>query len=373
MSDATRILWWSDAYWPQIGGIEVLYSQLVPRLAARGFDITVVTNGVDGQASHDAFDGVAIRRLPFHSAIRNPGSGMRTEVLSDVAALKAETQPDIVHLTFPSPSSFFHLMTGNSGSARTICSIHTAFPQTQPSTDTLVRRMLVDSDHVTANSKATLRRALEAAPDIRDRASVIYNGISSVESAPSALSFDPPTILCIARLVEKKGLDVLLRALAIVRDTTPAARLVVAGDGPERHNLESLAGLLDIEDSVDWLGWVEPRDIPDVIDSATMLAVPSRTMEPFGIVAVEAMQMGRPVVCSDQGGLPEVVQHGTTGFVVPAGDATALANAILELLRNPPLAQRMGEAGILRARERFSIERCVDEHEALFREIVVRR
>ena len=124
---------------------------------------------------------------------------------------------------------------------------------------------------------------------------------------------------------------------------------------------------LCLGDNVTFTGWVQPAAIPELIDSATLLVVPSRTTEPFGLVAVEAMQMSRPVICTNQGGLPEVVEAGKTGFVVAADDTSALADAMIRLLENPTLARQLGEAGRIRADDCFSIERCIDAYELLYR------
>ena len=372
MPDPLRILWWSDTYWPAIGGIEVLASHLVPGLALRGFQMRVATSHNGGLALPDIenHDGIGIHRFRFHEALTTRRKDLWSEVLANVMRMKSEFRPDVVHLTFPSPSGIFHLLSDKAWKAPTITAIHTAFPPRSQSAESLAHRMLVASSLVTANSHAMLVQAVEIAPEIETRASVIYNGVPRPQREPSPLPFNPPIIACIARLVGKKGVDVALRAHAITRERFPDVRMIVAGDGPERQQLEALALDLGLAGCVTFMGWVEPAEIPEVIDSVTLLVVPSRTAEPFGIVAVEAMQMSRPVICTNQGGLPEVVEADKTGFVVPADDPQALADAILRLLENPTLARELGEAGRVRAGNCFAIERCIDAHEMLYRTAV---
>jgi glycogen(starch) synthase len=106
------------------------------------------------------------------------------------------------------------------------------------------------------------------------------------------------------------------------------------------------------------------------MNSATLALVPSRWREAFGLVALQAMQMARPVVASDMGGLPEVVAHGETGLVVPKEDPAAVAQAVVQLLENRRLAEEMGAAGRRRAEKLFSFDRYVQEYESLYRKLV---
>lgn len=372
-SAGTRILWWSDTYWPHIGGIELLGAHLLPRLIERGFEVVVLTSQ-RGQTlpNQEVHDNVSIRRLPLHEALQANRTDLWAHVIAGIRQLKSELRPDVVHLNFPSPSCIFHLLTEKAWRAPTLVAIRTAFPPQARASDTLTHRMLGSSAWVTANSQAMLRDAWSIAPEIRERSSVIYNGLPTLQCEPSPLLFNPPVIVCVARLVEKKGIDIALRAFAIVKQRIPGVRMIVAGDGPEAAKLHALAHEIGVTDSVEFKGWVEPAAIAGVIDCATLVLVPSRSTEPFGIVAVEAMQMARPVIVTDQGGLPEVVDDGKTGFVVAADDSDALARVAILILENPTLAQRLGEAGKRRAETCFSIDRYTDEHEALYRRLAKR-
>jgi glycosyltransferase involved in cell wall biosynthesis len=286
-----------------------------------------------------------------------------------VRALKRNWQPDILHLHFPSPSGIFHLRTLNASSAPVVLAMHTHMPDWKTGSNTLSGLLLQQSAWVTANSAATLQLARDAAQEITGRSSIIYNGLAEPSLPPAPLNKHQAIVACAGRLVLKKGIDVAIRAMVPVRQQIPHARLLIAGDGPERSRLEQLATDLGLGDRVAFRGWVKPENMSAFLNEATVLAVPSRTMEPFGNVAVEAMQMGRPVVATSEGGLAEVVAHGDTGFLVNSEDAAALAKRIVELMANPELSKKMGEAGRARARLLFSLERYVQDYIKLYRSL----
>jgi glycosyltransferase involved in cell wall biosynthesis len=143
---------------------------------------------------------------------------------------------------------------------------------------------------------------------------------------------------------------------------------VLAGDGFERPTLARLAEELGIASDVHFLGWVPNSALPEYYRAAALSVVPSLE-EGFGIPAAEAMGCEVPVVASDAGGLPEVVEHGVTGLIVPRGDSRALAQAIGSLLENPELRRRMGAAGRERALRLFDWDRTAAQLEELYREV----
>jgi glycosyltransferase involved in cell wall biosynthesis len=159
----------------------------------------------------------------------------------------------------------------------------------------------------------------------------------------------PPTVLFIGRDFARKGGDVLLAAFALVREVLPDAVLRIVGpaasDAPE-PGVEMLGSLRKTVPA-------EAARLTEALRTADVFCFPTR-YEPFGIVLLEAMAMGKPCVASDTFAVPEMVLDGETGYTVPAGDAAALASRLLEVLRDPPLARRLGEAGHCRVREHFS-------------------
>lgn len=160
-----------------------------------------------------------------------------------------------------------------------------------------------------------------------------------------------PTILAVARLVEEKGLQILLQAMPMVIKELPDARLLIAGRGPYRPVLEKTAEALGIREKISFLGWLKPENLKTVYRDASLFALPSIWEEGLGMVFVEAGLMGRPVVASDRGGIRDVIRHGTNGLLVPPGNAVALADAIVKVLKDRHLARSMGLAGNRIARD----------------------
>ena len=197
---------------------------------------------------------------------------------------------------------------------------------------------------------------------------VIWPGTHDAPARPPLEG--PPTITCAGRLRVEKGLDVLVRAFARVREHLPQARLSVAGDGPALPMLRALIDRLGLGESVILHGQLGGDALSAALMRGWVHAVPSRWPEPFGLTATEAMMRGTAVVASDIGGLAESVVHEQTGLRVPPGDEPALADALLRLLSDRPLAERLGAAGRERARALFSIDACVDRFERLHRTLV---
>lgn len=191
---------------------------------------------------------------------------------------------------------------------------------------------------------------------------IVHYGIAARDGvAPYAES--EPRLLCVGRLIPVKGHLVLMRALAQARARVPELVLDVAGQGPLEPALKAYARELGLADAIRFLGFVSP--VQAAIENAAIVVVPSLG-EGFGMVALEAMERSRPVIASDVGGLPEIVADGETGFVVPAGDAEALADAMVSLAADLPRAATMGEAGRRSALESFTQERSTRHIEEIY-------
>jgi glycosyltransferase involved in cell wall biosynthesis len=206
------------------------------------------------------------------------------------------------------------------------------------------------ADRVVANSSAT-------AGCVRGMtAMVVYPGVRVPAKLPDSPFDGSFTVGYAGRLVRLKGVDVLLRAFASLAGDLPVARLEIAGAGQESGALRLLAAELGIAERVVFLGW--STDLATVIERWDVAVQPSRE-EAFGVAALEAMACGVPIVASAVGGLAEVVVDGKTGFLVPPGDATALAARLRWLALNPRLRRALGRAGHGRAAAHFSAEMFV--------------
>ncbi|MBI4434142.1 glycosyltransferase [Candidatus Uhrbacteria bacterium] len=173
-------------------------------------------------------------------------------------------------------------------------------------------------------------------------------------------------LLTVGRLVPQKGHDILIDALATMRDQLPRVELDILGDGPCRAALEAQVRAFRLQDRVHFLGI--HRDLPQQYPTADCAVFPSR-WEGFGIAAVEAMACGIPVLATRVDGLAEVVVHGVTGVLVPSNDPLALAQAIRDLAHDRPRRLLLGAAGRRRAQECFDIRRVVDRYAALYTEL----
>lgn len=167
----------------------------------------------------------------------------------------------------------------------------------------------------------------------------------------------------VGRMVPIKDLTTLVRAFAAAQSSVPQLRLALAGDGPERPAVEQLAKELGIIDRLHFLGWVD--DLTILYATVDIFALSSLN-EGTPVAAIEAMSAARAVVSTAVGGVPDVVDAGVTGLLVPAQDADAFAAALVQLASDSDLRRRMGRAGRVRARERYSHARLVSDIEAIY-------
>jgi glycosyltransferase involved in cell wall biosynthesis len=203
-----------------------------------------------------------------------------------------------------------------------------------------------------------------------EKIDIIFNGADLERFSPGRVGttgreFGEQMVFACRQLFPRKGIRFLIEAVAKLKSEFPAMRLVIAGDGFERADLERLAAALGIGDRTTFLGWVSNAELPPYYRSAAISVIPSLE-EGFGIPAAEAMGCEVPVIASDAGGLPEIVVNGVTGYVVPKGDANALAHAITRLLSDPELRKQFGRAGREVALRRFSWDIAAQKFEQLY-------
>ncbi len=211
------------------------------------------------------------------------------------------------------------------------------------------------------------------------RIRVIYNGVDAGAFRPGraaeelraqiGLPAGCPVIGMTARLHPIKGHEHLLRALPLIVRSVPDAHLLLVGGGRERARLQRLAEEEGVDERVHFLG--HRSDVADLTQLYDVTVLASRA-ESLPYTLIEAMLLGKPVVASRCGGIPEVVEDGVTGTLVPPGDADALAAAVIDLLADPQKARAFGEAGRRRAEERFTVERMLSETFALYEELLDR-
>ena len=362
-----RILSWTELFWPYIGGVEVQCLHLLTALRKRGHQVAAFTShGSLSLPDVDEHLGIPIYRFPFFDALKQQRVESFPKLLRGVAELKKQFRPDVVHIQFTDPSPVFHWLTQASAPAATVVTIPIALPKSGDGADSLVGQTLHSAAWVVACSRAMLDRTREEFPGIAEKSSVIYNALPASRIAAPAAARDPRALLAIGRVVRDKGFDLAIDAMPGILRNFPDSHLTIAGDVPEKAALEQRAAELGVASRTRFLGWVAPERIADLIAQASIVVMPSRWEEAFGLVALEAMQVGRPVIATRVGGLPEVVMDGRCGLVVPKEDPEALAAAAVSLLADPAKAATMGESGRVLAETHFSFARFVGEYERLF-------
>jgi glycosyltransferase involved in cell wall biosynthesis len=172
---------------------------------------------------------------------------------------------------------------------------------------------------------------------------VIYNSIEDVTNTYSS-NVVPHQLIYVGRLVFYKNLEVVLRAISIVKKIEPAIKFVIVGSGPHKESLEKIISKLGIEFNVEIKGYVDANKKEELIESSSALAFPS-LCEGFGIVILEAFAKRIPVLVSDIRPMSEIVENGKTGFVINPHDEKAWANSILSIIQNPIKTKTMGENG----------------------------
>jgi glycogen(starch) synthase len=353
-------------FFPYTGGTEVLGGTVLEGLRRRGYEFTVVTDeGERKLPARDTHDGLPVYRFPFWDAVVRRDVAGIVAIRQAVVALRAELAPALVHVNAVGPSLFFHLQASRAVRVPWLFTPHAPLGDQASGLDTILGEALRSADWIVCLSEAQRESIMRLAPDVRATSSVVYCGLEPPELTPAPLPFAPPRALCVGRQVADKGFDVALAAFARVHARFPDLRHAFAGSGPDRPALEQQARALGIADRVDFLGRVP--EVPPVLNQATFVLMPSRWEETFGLVALEAALLGRPVIATRVGALPEVVQDGETGLIVPRDDAAGVAAAIAALLEDPARTQRMGHAARERALRVFGLRPSLDAYEALYR------
>jgi phosphatidylinositol alpha-1,6-mannosyltransferase len=253
-----------------------------------------------------------------------------------------------------------------------------------PGTHALVRRATSRAARVPVMCSAFIARVVRTAVPDDVPVSVMYPG-ADLEAFRPDLPYedltelhgvaDRPLIVCVSRLVARKGQDVLIRAMPEIRRDVPDASLLIVGDGPDRDRLERLAASTP-DGSVAFAGQVSEGDLPRYYRAGNVFAMPCRSrlggleVEGWGNVFVEAAACARPVVVGDSGGARESLVPGETGLLVNGSNIEEVADAVGSLLADPERAQAMGRAGRERVERAFGWSRAAEQLAGWLREAV---
>lgn len=366
-----KILYWSGLFWPHIGGVEVLSMQLIPELKKKGHEVIVLTSQSNSSLkSEENYCGIKIYRIPFHEAIFKNDLKKIKEIAQMVVQLKKEFHPDIIHLNSIDSSIYFHLVSDEMyEKAPTLFTVH-ALPPNKNDKNTLLKKMLYSAKWITTASKYMLKVINQLSTENVTRTSQIYYGLKTPKIEPAELIFDSPRLLCIGRIVWEKGFDIMLDAFTQIIKMYPKARLIFAGDGPAKTDLIERSTETGISSAIDFLGWIHPDNVYELINTSTIVVIPSRWDEPFGLVALQAAHLSRPVIASRTGGLPEIIEDQETGLLFEKENTNDLVEKISYLLENPGIAVSFGQAARVQSEEKFCFDRYVNEYDELYNRLI---
>lgn len=328
-----RILLLSTAYLPLVGGSELAIRHIAERSPGYEFDL-VTRRDPAGAPTVQQMDRVRVFR------VRAPKPLLPVAVFLKSLTLTFRNRYALVHAYQASHAA---------GAAWLLKLVRPGLPlvvtlqegkdlDRQPLLLRAARRLILrGADRITAISSHLAAYARHEAPGVP--VDLIPNGVSIRDI------FDPPrnpdpTVLTVSRLVPKNNIAGVIRAFAEIREAVPNARLLVAGDGPLRMELESLARELGVREAVQFMGTVPHDDLPAVYAAADVFVRPSLS-EGLGSVFLEAMAAGVPVVASSVGGIPDIVQHEQTGLLADPHDDAAVARAVVRLLTDHALRDRI--------------------------------
>ncbi len=352
---------WQDRLNPNAGGAEEHLHQIFGRLSRRGHRVTLLCSGWDSCEPSAEIDGIRVLRTggrySFNlSAPLNSGRLLRGERF-DVVVEDLNKVPMLSPLWVPAPVHLLlvHHLFGTTAFREANLGLATAtwlFERIIPA----VYRGLPCVAVSESTREDLAHRGLDPA-DI----TVIRNGVELDDLRPATERFATPTIVYLGRLKRYKRVDLVLKAVARLRQRGIEVDTIVAGKGDARASLESAVHDLGIADRVRFAGFVSEKQKGELL-SRSWAHVLTSPKEGWGIVSMEASACGTPTVASDSPGLRETVRHGETGYVVPHGDVDALADALLRVME-PRNRDRLGRAARSMAEE-YSWEAIADAFEA---------
>lgn len=340
-----------------VGGMEKLLVEFARHADRQRFDLRFVSLGARGALAGD------LEALGWPVFALERPAGVTVGLIPRLASLFCDGETDVVHthnsrpLIYGGPAAWLARVPG------VVHTRHGRLLGRGKRLTSLFRSATRLANRIVCVSHDSARLSLRegVAPN---KVRVIWNGIDVSRFDYTGPRAGSPVIM-VGRLSPEKGVDTLLKAVALVVRDHPAFRLQVAGDGVCLPALREQAAGLRLNGNVDFLG--ERRDVPALLAQASAVVLPSYS-EGISLALLEAMARGLPVVATRVGGNAEVVADGETGFVVPARSPEALADALVRLHRDPQQGRRMGEAGRRRVERHFDVRQMVREYEALYEE-----
>lgn len=347
----------TNDYPPRPGGIQTFIFEMVRRFPAD--QVTVLTSNFEGAQDFDASNPWKVHRSEAQVLLPTRNT------LELAEELIAETGASQVLFGAAAPLGLLAKKLRKSGISN-IVSIshgHEVGWSSTPVTHQGIRRIVADSDWFTYLGDYTLAGIRKAAdPEDFGKFRQLTPAVDANEFHPdqidagnalrASIGFaNRPTIVCVSRLMARKGQDRLIEALPLIQQQVPSAALIIVGSGSGLKRLQDHAVRVGVVDDVHFTGKVPQDQLSSWYAAGDIFAMPCRTrnagwdVEGLGIVFLEASATGLAVVAGDSGGAPDAVRQGETGIVVDGNDIEHIASAISELLLNPERAKAMGRAG----------------------------
>ncbi len=354
-------------YHPEVGGLESHVRDLAEEFVARGHRVTVVCGrSIPGLPTEETLNGVRVMRRAWFG--RNAPGWFLYTLFSVPAFLRLARRADVVHAQgFASalPAGLARRLHG----VPAVLTIHTSHFIRLSRRRLLApffRILFAPFDHIFANDRERAAAAQSLAPHREvERYTNAVNTDRFRPVEPTLRAEGSAVIVCPARLAPVKGVEYAVRAMPLLLRRRPV-RLFVAGDGPQRQELESLARELGVESAVTFLGTRPAAEMPGILSSADVVLLPS-LFEATSIAALEAMACERVVAASRVGGLPEIVDD-ETGTLFESRNPEDLAARVLGLLERD--RARMGKAARRRVVERWNTQRLADINLAVYRRVI---
>ena len=349
----------------EVGGLEKVVSTIVLGVNKHKYEVEIWCLAAGGSIADELEKkGIKVRIIGLRS-YHNPIAVLK------LAWLLRRERVNIVHTHGYFPGVFGRLSGFLAHTPRIIAHIHTMKK----------RKAFIEktfshiSDKIVCVSGAVQEFIINEEGVKKEKTLLIHNGIETIGETMSPeerqkqkklLGFDQNDIILtvVASITKHKGHRVLLDAFSRVLKSNPKLKLLIVGDGPLMTNIEKQAHELNVSPNVKFVGL--RSDVPILLDISDIFILPSVEKEGLGLSIIEALAMKKPVIGSELGGIPEIVQNGENGFLVPPGDPDKLSEAIELLVNDSHLREQMGKMGRRVFEERFTKERMINALEATY-------
>ena len=372
--------------------------ELSRRLVSKNRTIVVLAPHAGKASKHEFFNGLDVYRFQyfFPANIQKVayGAGIIPNVKSSPLAmiqvpffllseylnaskLISKYNPKIIHAHWIIPQGIIASLLKNN--EKLIVTIHGSdlFPLKNSFFKSIQRSVLDNCDVCTVNSEATKNELLKRFPEFKDKIVVLSMGVDTQlfkkrDKSKIIKYKNNKIILFVGRLNEQKGAEYLIKAMAIVNKRIKNAKLLVIGEGEYKKELRKIADSLNI-DNIEFLGSINQMGLVDYYNTAGVLVLPSVTSkigtEGLGLVLLEAMSCGTPVIGTNTGGIPTIVKNNQTGLLVNERNENELANAIMKILSDRKLSQKLSNNGIKFVKNNYSWDIISNKFDDLYKRL----